>query len=146
MKKVIITTADTRKFISDILELGKQGGKLTDECKAYKGVFYIAEVLVPSNVVVNTNERVRLDPNYIAEKTQEQKEAETFKEDTNKVDTSKEDTSKEEVIEFKVWTKEELVDLTIKEVRDITGLSGRDKNKMIDTYLKSLETKETEDK
>lgn len=142
MKKVIITTADTRKFITDILELGKQGGKLTDECKAYKGVFYIAEVLVPSNVVVNTNERVRLDPNYVAEKTQEQKEAETFKEDT-----PKEDTPKEEVLEEgKVWTKEELVDLTIKEVRDITGLGGRDKNKMIDTYLKSLETKGTEDK
>lgn len=137
MKKVIITTADTRKFITDILELGKQGGKLTDECKAYKGVFYIAEVLVPSNVVVNTNERVRLDPNYIAEKTEEQKAAETFKEDIPK---------EEALEEGKVWTKEELVDLTIKEVRDITGLSGRDKNKMIDTYLKSLETKETEDK
>ena len=142
MKKVIITTADTRKFISDILELGKQGGKLTDECKAYKGVFYIAEVLVPSNVVVNTNERVRLDPNYIAEKTEEQKAAETFKEEVPKEDTPK----KEVPEEGKVWTKEELVDLTIKEVRDITGLGGRDKNKMIDTYLKSLEAKETEDK
>lgn len=142
MKKVIITTADTRKFISDILELGKQGGKLTDECKAYKGMLYIAEVLVPSNVVVNTNERVRLDPNYIAEKTEEQKAAETFKEEVPKEDTPKKEVSEE----GKVWTKEELVDLTIKEVRDITGLGGRDKNKMIDTYLKSLEAKETEDK
>lgn len=131
MKKVIITTVDTRKFIQDVLELGKQGGVLTDECRAYKGIVYIAEVMVPENVVVNTSERVKLDPNYVAAKTLEQEKPEVVE---------------EEVLDLnKVYTQEELEALTIKQVRDITGGKGRNKAEMIKSYLEAQETPETEE-
>lgn len=125
MKKVTVVTVDTRKFVEDILKLGSVGGKITDDCVAYKGMLLRAEVVVPVSAVVETNERVKVSAEYVADQVlaQEAIIASDIKEDNS-------------VVENKTYTREELESMTIKQVRDITGSGGRDKAKMIDDYLK----------
>lgn len=132
MKKVNVTTVDTRRFVQDLLALGAIGGVMDESCIAYKGILLRAEVLVPDDAVVETSERVKISADYIAKATVAQ-ETQLVKE----VDTS----------EDKEWTREELESLTIKQVKEITGLSGRDKGKMIDEYFANKESSEeaTED-
>lgn len=118
MKKVVVVTVDARKFVEDILKLGALGGQLTEDCVAIKGMFLRAEVMVPKSAVVETNERVSVSAEYVAEQYLEQEKP-----------------NNDFVIEDKVYSREELENLTIKQVRDITGLKGRDKSLMIDEYL-----------
>lgn len=120
MKKVSVVTVDARKFIEDILDLGSKGGKIDESCVAYKGMFLRAEVMLPSNAIVELNERVSVSAEYVAEAVKKQEQEVV---DNVQVDTSK------------VYTKEELEQMSIKQVKEVTGLSGRDKEKMINEYL-----------
>ena len=52
LKKVVVCTTDTRKFVDSLLYLGSIGGRLTDKCVAMKGVLIRAEVEVPVEVPV----------------------------------------------------------------------------------------------
>ena len=129
MKKVSIATVDARKFVEDLLTLGKQGAVIDDSCIAYKGFMLRAEVMVSKSVPVETNERVQVSAEYVAEQVslKENKDAKEDKSaETKQVDNLEVD---------KKWTAEELDALTIKEVKEITGLNGRDKSKMIEEYL-----------
>lgn len=130
MKKVSVCTIDTRKFIEDLLALGKVGGVLTDECIATKGMFLRAEVLVPVDAPVELSERVALSAESVAEAV--------LKKDEPKAEVAF-------VAEDRKYSREELEGLTIKQVKDATGLSGRDKSLMINEYLSVKEDK-TEDK
>lgn len=131
MKKVSVITIDTRKFVEDILELGKQGGVLTENCMATKGLFLRAEVEVPDNAIVTLSERVAISAESIAEAT--------LKKDEPKNEV-------EFVVEDRAYSREELEALTIKQVRDVTGLIGRDKKAILDEFFanNSVETKTEE--
>jgi carbamoylphosphate synthase small subunit len=131
MKKVSIITIDARKFVEDILELGKQGGVLTDNCFANKGLFLRAEVEVPDNAIVTLSERVAISAESIAEAT--------LKKDEPKNEV-------EFVVEDRPYSREELEGFTIKQVREVTGLIGRDKKAILDEFFanKSVEDKTEE--
>lgn len=131
MKKVSVITIDARKFVEDILELGKQGGVLTDTCYANKGLFLRAEVELPDNAIVTLSERVAISAESIAEAT--------LKKDEPKNEV-------EFVVEDRPYSREELEALTIKQVREVTGLLGRDKKAILDEFFanKSEDTKTEE--
>lgn len=120
MKKVTVVTIDTRKFVQDVLALGAVGGELTEGCVAVKGMFLRAEVMVPKGAIVETSDRVSVSAGYIAEQTVQKEEVAV---------------EKEFVVEDKNYSREELEGFSIKQVKEITGLSGRDKIKMIEDYL-----------
>ena len=123
MKKVTVVTVDTRKFVEDILKLGAVGGVIDNKCVAIKGMFLRAEVMVPEDAVVETNERVSVSADYVAKQHMLQEKM---------VDDS------EFVVEDRPYSREELEPLSIKQVREITGVKGRDKEIMINQYLESL--------
>lgn len=131
MKKVFVATVDARKFVEDLLKLGASGAVITDECIAYKGMFLRAEVFVEDNVVVETNERVKVSADYVAKKVEEMQAVATEKKEPEKV-----------IVEDRLYSKEELEDMTIKQVKEITGANGRDKAKMIEEYLEKQTSEE----
>ena len=120
MKKVTVVTIDTRKFVQDVLALGAVGGELTEDCVAVKGMFLRAEVIIPKGAVVETSDRVSVSAEYITKQTVQKEEMVV---------------EKEFVVEDKDYSREELEGFSIKQVKEVTGLSGRDKIKMIDDYL-----------
>lgn len=60
VKKVVVSTVDTRKFVDSLLYLGGLGGKLTENCVAIKGMFLRAEVEVSADAIVEQTPEMRL--------------------------------------------------------------------------------------
>lgn len=60
VKKIIVSTVDTRKFVEYMLYLGSVGGKITKKCKALKGLMLRAEVEVPSDTIIKQTPEMKV--------------------------------------------------------------------------------------
>lgn len=60
MKKVLVSTIDTRKFVDALIHLGSVGGEFNNSCTAFKGMFLRAEVLVPETAVIEETPEMRV--------------------------------------------------------------------------------------
>lgn len=60
VKKIIVSTVDTRKFVEYMLYLGSVGGKITKKCKALKGMFMRAEVEVPADTIIKQTPEMKV--------------------------------------------------------------------------------------
>lgn len=117
-KKVAITTLNARQFVKDIVYLAGLGAEFTDDCYAHKGMYLLAEMEVPTSAVVEESHTIKIKASSVRELLDKEKEL-----------------VKKEVDPNKEYTREELEVLTLKQVKDITGLNYRDKEKMITEYL-----------
>jgi hypothetical protein len=91
VKKVVISTIDTRKFVQYLLYLGSLGGNLTKKCTAIKGLFLRAEVEVPADAIIKQTPEMKVaaGPEYeikeeLLEDVQEKTEVKSSEEDKTK--------------------------------------------------------------
>ena len=77
MKKVVINTVDTRKFVEGLIYLGSIGGKFDTSCSAFKGMFLRAEVLVPETTIVEETPERKVAAGAPKESVQSVKRVET---------------------------------------------------------------------
>lgn len=112
-KKVAVFSVDMRKFVQALLELGSVGGVITDECVAVKGIMPRAEVLVPEGQAIKESENIQVMK--AATRARAKQEAVVYKN--------------------REYTKEELEAMSLKDLKDLTGAKGRDKESLINTYF-----------
>lgn len=62
MKKVILSTINTRVFVQELIALAKQGAELTDKCVTFKTPTLTAELMIDDSVVVKQSPYVRVVP------------------------------------------------------------------------------------
>lgn len=125
-KKVVVVTVDTRGFVEKLLELGALGATLDNTCVVIKGIMMRAEVVLPDDAVVQENDTVRLSADSVAKIIESHN-------------------NKDEVDPNKTYTKEEMLEMTLKQVKDVTGLNYRSKDKMIAEYFGEKAEDDTDD-
>lgn len=77
VKKVVVNTVNTRKFVENLVYLGSIGGVFDDSCKAFKGMFLRAEVTVPETTIVEETPEMRVAAGAPKEPAQAVKRVET---------------------------------------------------------------------
>lgn len=119
MKKILISSTNIRQFVTLIAEMGAEGATLDETCTARKGLVLATELVVPDDSVIQESQNVHITMQSRADAV----------------------TPKEFVYDpAKTYTAEELESLTIKQVKEVTGLKGRDKQAMIDEYIAATKT------
>lgn len=118
MQYIQISSTSMREVVGKLLELGKLGAVLNDSCAAFKvGPVYQCRVVIGDDAGIQYDAVVRKGPSVATETKTEYVEPVKDKP------------------EGESYTKEELEDMTLAEVRKATGISDGGKQKIIEEYL-----------
>ena len=137
MKRYMLRTVDTRQFVQDLLAIGAQGGVLRESGVVRKGLMMMAEIDVPQEGIVPTSPTMFLTASSRADQV---KQIEQLKDAALNVvpdDVEPTEATLEPVKEG--YTREELMEMPIAQVRKVTGLTGRSKEDIVDGWLASQE-------